>query len=54
MADDKLVEAVLTDPDYDKWLASADGYAGSGGDWAIARALAEWRSGLLRIARGDA
>lgn len=54
MADDRyerLKAAVLSRPDVDRYMAAVDAYAGSGDDWAVARAFVAYRDRLVKLAK---
>lgn len=46
---DRLAAAIRTHPDVDAFLTRPDTYAGSGADFAVARAFVEWRNRLNRL-----
>lgn len=46
---DKLAAAIRTHPDVDVFLTRSDHFAGSGADFAVARAFVDWRNRLNRL-----
>lgn len=49
---ERLREAVMVEPDINKWMNAGDAYAGSGMDHAVARAFVEYRDSVVRVAKG--
>ena len=49
---ERLREAVMAEPDINKWMSADDAYAGSGMDYAVARAFVEYRDNVVKVAEG--